>query len=181
MALRPFAARFSCRYAIENKTGLTQHAADRYTGGVSQDRGPETTLLTWNHHRLREAPGRIGLAALGYGTAFLLWRWLLPHPLALFLPVVALTSALAEYLFPVEYRLTDRGAYQSCGPFQKLFLSWDDVKRASFGTDGVYLSPLSRPSRLDRFRGIALRCGDSSKEQVLQTVREHWKRRETAP
>lgn len=150
-------------------------ASDGYTGPVSAETGLETELLRWRYHRLRESPERIWLVALGYGVAFALWRWALPHPLALFLPLVALTSALAEYLFPVEYRLTDRGAYLSCGPFQKLYLSWSDVRRASFGSDGVYLSPLSRPSQLDRFRGIALRCEGASRDAVLQTVRARWK------
>ncbi|KAH0533846.1 hypothetical protein FGG08_007531 [Glutinoglossum americanum] len=71
------------------------------------------------------------LAAAGYGLALAFWYWLFPHPLALFLPTIALTSALAEYLFPREFRLTEKGVYASCGPFQKLFLAWEDVKRAS--------------------------------------------------
>ena len=141
---------------------------------MSAETGSERELLRWSRHRLRDAPERIWLVALGYGAAFALWRWVFPHPLALFLPVVALTSALAEYLFPVDYRLTDRGAYLSCGPFQKLFLAWEDVKRATCGTEGVYLSPLARPSRLDRFRGIALRF-EGNRDAVLAAVRERGK------
>ena len=132
---------------------------------------PETTLLSWRRHALVESPERIALAALGYGAAFALWRWLQPGLLALFLPSVALTSALSEYLLPVEYRLTDRGAHASCGPFQKLYLSWDDVRRATHGGDGVHLSPLPRPSRLDRFRGVRLRYAAGNRDEVLGFVR----------
>lgn len=110
--------------------------------------------------------------AAGFGLALALWRWLLPHPLALFLPCIALTSALAEYLFPRTFTLTEQGVHASCGPFQKLFLSWDDVKRATHGPDGVFLSPLSNASRLDAFRGVRLPCDGPLKEEVLALVRE---------
>jgi hypothetical protein len=131
----------------------------------------EATLITWRRHGLVERPERIALAAAGYGVALALWRWVFPHPLALFLPTIALTSALAEYLFPRTFTLTERGAYASCGPFQKLFLAWDDVRRASFGPDGVFLSPLSQPSRLDSFRGIRLPCSGELQGEVLSHVR----------
>lgn len=78
---------------------------------------------------------------------------------------------MAEYLFPREFRLTEQGVHASCGPFQKLFLAWEDVKRATHGPDGVFVSPLSRPSRLDRFRGITLPCDGSLKSEVLDYIR----------
>jgi hypothetical protein len=131
----------------------------------------EGTLISWRKHALMERPQYAVLAAAGYGLAFAFWRWVFPHPLGLFLPTIALTSALAEYLFPREFKLTERGVYAACGPFQKLFLSWEDVKRATHGPDGVFLSPLTRPSRLDAFRGIRLPCDGDLKEDVLTYIR----------
>ena len=124
-------------------------------------------------HRLREAPQFAPLVALTYAVAFVLWRLLFPNPVALFIPVFALTGALAEYLFPVTYRLTRKGAHKKCWTPQ-LFIAWADVKRAGQGTDGVFLSPLVRPSRLDDFRGVRLRFGSENPDDVCQIVRELW-------
>jgi hypothetical protein len=99
------------------------------------------------------------------------WLNLFPHPLTLLLPLGALTSAMAEYLFPVSYRLTNRGAYANCF-LARLSLSWPEVKRARYGDDGVFLSPLSRPSRLDNFRGIRLSFAEGNAETVLETIRQ---------
>lgn len=130
----------------------------------------ETTLLAWRRHRLRENPRLLPLVTLAYGVGLLFWLHLFPHPLTLILPLGALTSSMAEYLFPVSYRLTSKGAYASCF-LSPLFLAWPEVKRARYGDDGVFLSPLLCPSRLDNFRGVRLCFADGNDEIVLETVR----------
>jgi len=112
----------------------------------------------------------LGLVVASYAAALLFWRLVFPHPIALFLPIVALTSAMAEYLFPIHYRVTTRGAYVSCF-LSRLFLAWPEVKRARHGADGVFLSPLTRPSRLDQFRGLRLAFAADNEEAVLATIR----------
>lgn len=140
---------------------------------------PEITVLAWRTHRLREEPRRIGLVAAAYGVAFALWWLVFPHPLALFLPVVSLTSALAEYLFPISYRLTTRGAHFANG-FARLFLDWRDVKRATVGAQGIHLSPLAHPGgRLAAFRGIRLRFAGENAEEIQETVRRLRRESET--
>ena len=142
----------------------TDHSADA-----------ETVVLAWRVHRLRDERWRaLPLVLTAYGVALLLWRLVFPTPLALFLPLVALTGALSEYLFPISYRLTDRGVYADCGA-SRLFLEWADVRRATVGSDGVYVSPLARASRLDSFRGIKLRFHDGNDAVVLETVRSLWR------
>ena len=138
-------------------------------------RPTEITLLSWKVHRLREEPRHLRLVALAYGAAIFLWGLLFPHPLALFLPLVSLTSALAEYLFPISYRLTTRGAYVSNG-FSPLFIAWPDVKRATAGAEGIFLSPLTRPgSRLEAFRGVRLRFAPDNAEAVTAAVGRLWR------
>jgi hypothetical protein len=135
----------------------------------------EVVLLSWKVHRLREEPRHLRLVAVAYGAAIALWWLLFPQPLALFLPAVSLTSALAEYLLPITYRLTNRGAYVSNG-FSRLFLSWQDVKRATAGAEGIYLSPLARAgSPLEPFRGVRLRFAAGNAEAVTETVRGLWR------
>lgn len=135
----------------------------------------EEVILAWRIHRLRDEPQKIGLVALGYGLAFAFWRLAFPYPLGLFLPMIALTGAMAEYLFPVDYKLTNKKAYCSCGPAIKLEIAWDAVRRATVGKDGVYLSTLKIPSRLDSFRGIRLRFSQGSEPneaRVRETVKK---------
>ena len=133
----------------------------------------EQTLKAWRVHRLRDNPRFAPLVALAYAVAFVLWRVLFPHPLALFLPVVALTGAMAEYLFPVTYLITNKGAHKKCWTTQ-LFIAWADVKRAGVGADGICLSPLPRASRLDDFRGVRLFFGHENPDEIQQIVRDTW-------
>ena len=138
---------------------------------VEEKEALEEVILAWRVHRLRDEPQKIGLVALGYGIAFAFWRLAFPYPLGLFLPVVALTGAMAEYLFPVHYRLTNKSAYCSCGPAIKLEVAWSDIRRATRGKDGIYLSTLKIPSRLDSFRGIRLRFSQDNEQEVRETVK----------
>ena len=131
----------------------------------------EETALAWKIHRLRQHPQYLGRIAAAYGGAVALWWFLFPRPLALIVPLVSLTSALAEYLFPVSYRLTTRGAHLSNG-FSQLFIAWKDVRRATIGTDGIYLSPFSVPRpHLEPFRGVRLRFAEGNADAVTATVR----------
>lgn len=155
-------------------TTLTEPAPSGYTPtdlveAVEEKNEAEEVILAWRIHRLRDEPQKIGLVALGYGIAFAFWWLAFPYPLGLFLPVVALTGAMAEYLFPVDYKLTNQRAYCSCGPAIKLELAWSDIRRATVGKDGIYLSTLKIPSRLDSFRGIRLRFSkDNANEALLR-------------
>ena len=58
-------------------------------------------VLTWTIHLAKEMPAKLCLVIIGYGAAMLAWWYFLPVPAALLLPLVALTSAMSEFLFPV--------------------------------------------------------------------------------
>ena len=134
----------------------------------------ERAVLCWRVHRLRDSPRGALSVALGYGLAVFLWRIITPQPFILIALLTLLTAALSDYLFPVTYRLTTAGAHTD-GLISRLYLSWEDVKRATHGADGVFLSPLSRRSRLDEFRGVRLRYGAEDASAVRDTVRRLWK------
>src|SRR5262249_10664607 len=95
----------------------------------------EATGLTWRGHPLREETRFVPVVAGAYVVSLALWWLACPYALALLFPLGALTFALGEYLFPITYRLTTRGAHADCG-ISPLFISWSDVKRARYGRDG---------------------------------------------
>ena len=157
--------------------GTQAAVSDELSPATGQDRSSieseETVLAAWRVHPLRDNPRGIAPVAIGYALAFALWRLLFPHPLGLFLPIVALTGALSEYLFPTSYRLTTRGAHADSAGLSRLFIAWGDVRRATRGADGVHLSPFSRPSGLDRFRGVRLKfTGDTQAEDAIRVIQE---------
>ncbi len=134
----------------------------------------DETLLLWRVHRLRDHPERLVLVVLGYVVTTLFWRLSLPHPLLLVSSLLILTASLSDYLFPITYRLTTQGAHAD-GILTRFFLEWKEVKRASYGQDGIFLSPLPRPSRLDHFRGVRLLYGKESPDELRMIVKRCWK------
>lgn len=129
--------------------------------------------LAWRVHPVCEAGNgpRVLVVACAFVAAFLAGRVLLPVALW-WLPLLCLAVALSDFLLPTTYRLTPQGAHADCG-LSRLFIAWSDVKRATHGSDGVYLSPFARPSRLEAFRGVRLRYGPNmDAETVCDWVRQ---------
>ena len=116
----------------------------------------EESLLTWRVHLLRRRPERLPLVVVIYllaiGSVWLIFG----SPLPVFAALLLLTGAISEYLFPIEYRLTDSGI-SATGGTSKTAIRWQDVRRVVVRRSGVLLSSLPAPSRLDSFRGVFLR------------------------
>jgi hypothetical protein len=99
------------------------------------------------------------------GWAFILFHHLLPVLVAAFL----LLGAVAEFLFPIRYRLTPQGA-EARNLFCWRRITWAEVKRVSILGTEVRLSPLARPGGREPFRGVVLRC-EANPEAILAAVR----------
>jgi hypothetical protein len=134
----------------------SQQADNNRLGFPAQDAVLDGPVLTWTIHLAKEMPAKLCLVIIGYGAAMLAWWYFLPVPAALLLPLVALTSAMSEFLFPVTYTIDDVGISQKCLPFFNRHIAWTDVRRASAGRDGFFVTTLRLPSRLDQFRGIRI-------------------------
>ena len=130
----------------------------------------EKVRLAWRGHRLREEPTRVPQIAGAYAASVFVWWLVLPQPLLLSVPLLCLTVALNDFLFPMQFRLTDKGAHVD-GGLTHLFIAWADVRRATTGKDGVYLSPFAKSTRLEAFRGVRLRFAGNA-EVVLSVVRQ---------
>jgi hypothetical protein len=137
---------------------------------VDSQNNPDIASLEWTVHGLRDNPRGISLVVAGYCGAVLLWQILFPHWPALVLLLISMTSALSDFLWPIRYRVAADGIQANCGPFQRLHLSWREIRRIQRGRDGVYVTSLKVPSRLDQFRGIRLRFGSMDPEVVVAAV-----------
>lgn len=77
---------------------------------------------------------------------------------------------LSEFFLPTEYGIDEEKVWKKIGPV-KITKKWDLLR--SFYTDknGILLSPFSRPTRLDSFRGIYLRFSKDNKEEIVEMVK----------
>lgn len=98
--------------------------------------------------------------------------WKFVSPLVGFIGCAAILIATAEIFLGVSYRLDPVSATSKCGMSVTAIL-WEDVKRVLPVSGGLRLSPLTKSSRLDEFRGVLLRFSDNE-DAVWGTIRQFW-------
>lgn len=126
-------------------------------------------LMDWSVHLAREAPLKAAFVMVSVALVVAL-GWIGVHPFVAFVMGAFLLHHLAEFLFPIRYRLTDTGA-EAVGFLYWRGIEWERVRRIVSLPDGVLLSPFPRPTRLDAFRGVFLRWGgDREGYQKLETL-----------
>ena len=135
------------------------------------------TTLEWTVHLARRRPRQakavvaiILLAGIAAGYGF-------RTPLLGLLAVVLLTAAVSDFLFPVRYSLGPDGI-AARGLLHRRAMAWRQVRRIARDDLGVKLSPLSRPSRLEAYRGIYLWFADNA-DQVMAII-AHYRTPEAA-
>jgi hypothetical protein len=164
--------RFSIRMSAPQRLEPGQ-AASRSALSDSAATSAEAVLLEWTVHLLRPNPRRafaVLATALAAGASGLLFfHSVLFGAVGAFL----ILASTAEFLFPIRYRLTTTRASCSFG-LTRYEISWPEVRRLIATADGVKLSPLAIPSRLDAFRGVLLRFADDhspgNRAGVMQIV-----------
>lgn len=133
------------------------------------DRDPATGL-TWRVHLARQQPQRaaaaaamIALATVAAGVALGNFFW----PL---LVCLCLTASLHDFFLPMRYAVTEAGV-EARGWLSHHALEWERVRRFYVLPDGVKVSPLAGPSRLEAYRGVFLRCTGEVQDRVVETLR----------
>jgi hypothetical protein len=119
--------------------------------------------MQWHVHLAAETPGRRAVVVVVIGLASGLAGWLWSSPLPALGVGFALLNAVAEFLFPVHYRLTQDKAEMRCFLTRRV-IAWAVVRRVYRLPDGVKLSPLERPGRREAFRGLFLRFAGNGDE-----------------
>lgn len=126
-------------------------------------------LLAWRVHLLRREPHRLpGLLCVFFIAAVCVWL-LFERPLPVLAAILLLIGATGEFIFPVTYRITHEGVYANT-PTGRLALRWKETRRCLRHSNGVTLSPLPAPSRLDAFRGVTLRFAPEGELGDRQSV-----------
>jgi len=137
-------------------------------GYVAKAGHEDSIILSWTIHLAREHPRKllILIALLSVSMAAGYWIIGALGPIAV---VLAMGGALAEFLFPVTYELTEQGAV--CKTLVKFSeIKWKNVKSCYLDDLGIKLSPLERQSRLEAFRGVYLRFSNNRNE-VIEAVK----------
>lgn len=131
---------------------------------------PEQTILEWKVYLAARQPARAAVACLlmlaAGAIAYLAWG----HLGYAALTVGLLMGSLADFFFPVRFRLTDQAAY-SRGVISLRRLPWDRVRACCHDAQGIKLSPLPRPSRLEAYRGVYLWLNANGQE-VRRAIKE---------
>jgi hypothetical protein len=132
--------------------------------------GAEEVLLEWSvnlgaiHPRKRAVAGWVTVgAALASSLVF--------GPLYGILALLLLTASVSELFWPVKYRLTSRRAIRKA-PGSLIEMEWSRVRKLYRAADGLKLSPFAKPTRLEPFRGIYIRCLPENRDRVIELVKE---------
>jgi len=128
-------------------------------------------VIRWQVHLARRSPRRAAAAILVIGASAAAAWGFWPHPIAAAVAGLLVFSSAAEFLLPIHYRVGPDGVW-SRSFLSVRHLRWADVKRCYRDGHGVKLSPLSRPSRLEPYRGIYLWLGDDG-EAALAAIRRY--------
>ncbi len=135
--------------------------------------------LTWQVHLARQQPQRAAATAGIILLATLMVCAVMGNLFWALLVLVGLFGSLHDFFLPMRYALTERGV-EAKGLVAHNLLEWERVQRFYVLDDGIKVSPLAGPSRLEAYRGVFLRCEGEMRKRVLDTVQMKLAERETA-
>ena len=128
--------------------------------------------LCWEVHPLRQEKASKSLslivivATVSWSTAYSFGHF--GYGL---LSLCFLVSSLAHYFFPSRYRLDEAGVSRDLLGRQTR-RAWTDFRRVDARSNGLFLSPFARPSRLDAFRGLFLPF-HAEGDRIIYYVQQH--------
>jgi hypothetical protein len=86
------------------------------------------------------------------------------------LSAVILLVAVAPFLLPTHYTLTDEGVHERRFLRRKA-RAWRDLRRVQIGPRAALVSPFARPSWMDRYRGLVIWFDGADRDQVIALLR----------
>ncbi len=129
-----------------------------------------STPLSWTVHPLVE--NRRKSVLLGLFLVLLLIIIYLGFQLiyVVVLSAIFLIGSLYKYFLPFHHQFeADKLIITSCC-FYRLERSWNTFRSFYVDANGVLLSPFARPTRLENFRGVYVRFGKHSPEEIINFI-----------
>jgi len=145
--------------------------------------------LEWEHHPWREHSRSTMVTSVAI-TLLLVLIAAFPEtvgvpPLALAVLLLMVGGSLGPAWWPSRFRVDDSGV-SARQPFVWRRMPWSEVKRATFvpgrpggwrglgrAPESLFVSPLSRPGRLDAFRGMHLDLPSGAGRDALREALRH--------
>jgi hypothetical protein len=147
---------------------VTDSTVDDCTVGLDAP-SVEPAACTWTAHPLRDEPLWKSVAlVLSMAGASALMAVSFGQVAVGVVALAVLTGSMARYLLPTRYSLDESGAAWRLLTWRRR--PWSTFRRAVRHADGVFLSPFSRPHRLDSFRGLFLRTGETVDARQLHVL-----------
>lgn len=88
------------------------------------------------------------------------------------LSAVVLFGSLSSFFLPVRYEFhTNHLKVRTL--FRTISKDWKEFRSFYVDKNGVLLSPFDKPSRLENFRGIYVRFGQTDSEEVIKIVKHN--------
>ena len=127
------------------------------------------TTLSWTVHPLVE--NRRKSVLLGLFLIFLLFGiyWSFQSIYVVLFSAIFLLGSLYKYFLPFHHQCeADKLIIRSC--CYKLERSWETFRSFYVDANGVLLSPFAHPTRLENFRGVYVRFGKHTSEEVVNFI-----------
>uniref|UniRef100_A0A7C3IMM1 PH domain-containing protein n=1 Tax=candidate division WOR-3 bacterium TaxID=2052148 RepID=A0A7C3IMM1_UNCW3 len=115
--------------------------------------------ISWQVHRAREQPAKTVLVS-SFILLFLLFTLFSFGPALMLVALIVLSVATHTYFLPITYRLNARGITIDKKIFSYTY-EWSRFRRFFCTSGGVVLSPFSKKTFLDNFRGVHLLLPDN--------------------
>ncbi len=127
------------------------------------------TTLSWTVHPFVENRWKSVLLSLFLALLLLGIYWGFQSVAIALLSGIFLIGSLYKYFLPFHHQCeADRLIITSC--CYKLERSWETFRSFYVDANGVLLSPFARPTRLENFRGVYVRFGKHTPEEVIDFI-----------
>ena len=126
-------------------------------------------MLSWTVHPLVENWRKSILLGVFLTLLFIGIYWGFQSIYIALLSAIFLLGSLYKYFLPFHHHCeADKLIITSC--CYRLERPWDTFRSFYVDGNGVLLSPFARPTRLENFRGVYVRFGQHSPEEVVDFI-----------
>ena len=135
--------------------------------------------MTWTARPAEKSPAKAYIAAAAVVFTALCGFAVL-SVLGGVLSFAVMFFAVGDFFLPTRYEINEKGASSVC-LLRRTEVEWSAVRKVYADRDGLKLSTLGYPTRLEAFRGLYLAYGGGDREKIKSLVKEYAGLSESAP